>query len=127
MTAPAPPIDDPEPAAWPPDEPPAAASGPAESRLLPQYSFRTMAVGLTTLALAAFTYRQSSRGSIWAEALVFATATIGICFFAYAVLFLIAWLPALLVREPAEDIGLGNPFTEAQLPPQVLPPRDPVA
>jgi hypothetical protein len=104
-----------------------AASGPEESRLLPQYSFRSMAVGMTTLALAAFAYRQSSRGSIWAESLVFATATIGICFLAYAVLFLIAWVPALLVREPSEDIGLGNPFADAQLPPQVLPPRDPVA
>lgn len=126
MTIPAPSLDGPEPTAGPLDEPATAASGPEDSRLLPQYSFRTVAVGLTTLALAAFAYRQSTRGSLWAEALVFATATIGICFFAYAVLFLIAWVPALIVREPWHEADPGNPFAEGQLPPQVLPPRDPV-
>lgn len=102
-----------------------------ESGLLPQYSFRTMAIGLTTLALAAFTYRQSTRGSIWAEALVFAAGTIVVCFIAYAALFLLAWVPALLARNPEEEFApdnpFGNPFADGQLPPQVVPPRDPGA
>ena len=100
MTAPAQPVDDPGPGERRHDERPqddfpltdlsgddsagdeasetdlVEAPRCSESGLLPQYSFRTLAIGLTTLALAAFTYRQSTRGSIWAEALVFAAGTI---------------------------------------------------
>ena len=116
-----------------------AATAPRRlaSQLLPQYSFRTMAVGLTTLALAAFALRQSTRGSIWAEALVFAAGTIVVCFLAYAALFLIAWVPALIGRDQADDFApdnpfdtpfaspFDNPFADGQLPAQVVPPRAP--
>ena len=92
-----------------------------------------MAVGLTTLALAAFALRQSTRGSIWAEALVFAAGTIVVCFLAYAALFLIAWVPALIGRDQADDFAPDNPFdnpfaspfADGQLPAQVVPPRAP--
>ena len=160
MTAPAQPAEDPgqrpderRPNEWPPNEwhgdaspldessetesleDDSAATAPRRlvSQLLPQYSFRTMAVGLTTLALAAFALRQSTRGSIWAEALVFAAGTIVVCFVAYAALFLIAWVPALIGRDRGDELAPDNPFAnpfdnrfaDGQLPPQVVPPRAP--
>jgi len=94
------------------------------SRLLPQYSFRTVIIGTTALALAAFVYRQSTLGAIWAEALVFASAVILCCFFGFAALFLIAWIPALVGRDSWEDVAKGNPFADGQLPPQLLPPTE---
>lgn len=107
-----------------PDLPPASVQPRLRSRLLPQYSFRTVIIGTTVLALAAFIYRQSTFGAVWAEALVFATTVILSCFIGFAVLFLIAWIPALIGRDSWEDVGKGNPFADGQLPPQLLPPTE---
>lgn len=110
-----PPMPDPAPASVPPRAP---------TRVLPQYSFRTAAATVTLLALAAFVYRQAARGNTLAEAIVFAAAVILACFACYAVLFLIAWIPALIGRDTWEDVGRGSPFAAGQLPPQVLPPAE---
>lgn len=103
---------------------PASVQPKAEARVLPQFSFRTVGVGMTVLVLAAFIYRRSMLGSVWAEALVFATATILVCFACFAALFLLAWIPALIGRDRWEDVVKGNPFAEGQLPPQLLPPAE---
>jgi hypothetical protein len=107
-----------------PESPPASVQPPVRSRLLPQYSFRTVMIGTAALALAAFVYRQSMLGAVWAEALVFASATILCCFVGFAFLFLIAWIPALIGRDSWEDVAKGNPFADGQLPPQLLPPTE---
>jgi len=108
----------------PAEETPASVQPPVRSRLLPQYSFRTVMIGTTALALAAFVYRQSTLGAIWAEALVFASAVMVCCFVGFALLFLIAWIPALVGRDAWEDVAQGNPFADGQLPPQLLPPTE---
>ncbi len=104
--------------------PPASVQPRVRSRVLPQYSFRSVIIGTTLLALAAFVFRQSMFGAVWAQALVFATSVILCCFIGFAVLFLIAWVPALIGRESWEDVSKGNPFADGQLPPQLLPPTE---
>ncbi len=103
---------------------PASVQPRLHSRALPQYSFRTVIIGTAVLALAAFVYRQSMLGSVWAQALVFASAVILCCFIGFALLFLIAWVPALIGRDSWEGVSKGNPFADGQLPPQLLPPTE---
>jgi len=106
------------------DVPPSSVQPRLRSRVLPQYSFRTVMIGTTVLALAAFVYRQSIFGAVWAQALVFASAVILCCFIGFGLLFLIAWIPALIGRDSWEDVSKGNPFADGQLPPQLLPPTE---
>lgn len=106
------------------DLPPASVQPRARSQVLPQYSFRTVIIGTTLLALAAFVYRQSIFGTVWARSFVFAASVILCCFIAFAVLFLIAWVPALIGKDSWEDVSKGNPFADGQLPPQLLPPTE---
>ena len=107
------------------EQPPSSVQPRLQNRVLPQYSFRTVVIAMTLLALAAFAYRQASLGAGWATALVAATAFLLGCFALYAVLFLLAWIPALVGWDRWEDVGKGNPFAEGQLPPQLLPPPSP--
>jgi hypothetical protein len=103
---------------------PASVLPRLQSKLLPQYSFRVVVIGMTLLAVAAFVFRQSMLGSVWAQALVFASSVILCCFIAFVVLFLLAWVPALIGRDSWQDVSHGNPFADGQLPPQLLPPND---
>lgn len=106
-------------------EPPPSVLPQDSGGLLPQYSFRTAVALMTLLALAAFIYRQAARGAAWAEALVVAGAFLLGCFALYGLLFLLAWIPALIGRDRWADVGKGNPFADGQLPPQLLPPSPP--
>jgi len=109
----------------PADQPPPSVLPRLQDRVLPQYSFRTVVIGMTLLAVAAFVYRQSTLGAAWAMAVVVAASFVIGCFALYAVLFLLAWIPALIGWDRYEDVGKGNPFAEGQLPPQLLPPSPP--
>jgi len=95
------------------------------SRVLPRLSFRLMLVLVTLSAVVAFTVRQAFAGSSIAMALIFVVSNVAISFAFFAILFLIAWIPAVIGRDRLEDLNLGNPFSIDQLPPRVLPPRDP--
>lgn len=102
-----------------------SAEPPVRGGLLPQYSFRTVVIGMTLLALAAFVGRQAALGASWAGALVAGAAFLVGCFALYACLFLLAWIPALVGRDQWDDVSKGNPFADGQLPPQLLPPSEP--
>ena len=95
------------------------------SRALPRLSFRVVLGVVTLTAFVAFTVRQSWAGSPLATAILYSLATVALCFAAFGVLFLIAWIPAVIGRDGLEDVHRGNPFSLDQLPPQLLPPRDP--
>jgi len=95
------------------------------NRLLPQVSFRTMMLVATVTAMVAFTTRLALGGSMIAISFVNAVATLVITFVCFAILFVIAWIPAVIGYDSLEDTNLGSPFAEDQLPPQVIPPRDP--
>lgn len=107
-----------------PESPPSVL--PRErSRLLPRISFRFVLLVVTATALAAYILRLAWDGSPLATALMYSLATVVICFAAFGLLFLIAWIPAAIGRDGLEDVIRGNPFSIDQLPPQLLPPREP--
>lgn len=108
-----------------PVAPTASVSEKEISRVLPRLSFRLMLIVVTLTAAVAFTFRQASAGSSLAAAIIYSLLAVSLSFALFAVLFLIAWIPAVIGRDRFEDVNLGNPFSIDQLPPQVLPPRDP--
>ena len=93
--------------------------------MLPRLSFRFLLTAVTLGACVAFTIRLALAGSPIAVAVMYSLTTLAICFALFAILFLIAWIPAVIGRDRLEDVHLGNPFSIDQLPPQVLPPREP--
>ncbi len=104
---------------------PAAVDPEIASRLLPQVSFRLILAVVTLAALAALAGRRAGLGGAFAGAVLAVMAALLATFSGFAVLFLIAWVPAVLGRDRWSEVGKGNPFAEGQLPPQLLPPRDP--
>lgn len=109
-----------------PPQPAAPESLPPseDSGILPRYGFRWMLAISTVAALLAFAYRQASGGSAVAQAVIVAAGFLACCFALYGVLYLVAWIPALVGRDRFQDIGQGNPFADGQLPPQILPPPE---
>jgi hypothetical protein len=97
------------------------------SRALPKLSFRFMLTVVTLAAVVAFILRLSDSGSAVAIAVLYSLGSAALCFALFAVLFLIAWIPAVIGRDVYEDVHVGNPFADDQLPPQILPPREPGA
>jgi RsiW-degrading membrane proteinase PrsW (M82 family) len=95
------------------------------SRVLPKLSFRVLLTIVTVTAVVAFAARLANAGSPLATALVFVVGLLAGLFALFAILFLIAWVPAIIGRDRWEDVHKGNPFAADQLPPQVLPPREP--
>lgn len=95
------------------------------SRALPKLSFRVLLIVVTMAALVAFAGRMANAGSPLALSLIFVVGLVAGLFALFALLFLIAWVPAIIGRDRWEDVKHGNPFAADQLPPQVLPPREP--
>ena len=95
------------------------------SRVLPRISFRLIMTFVTAVAALAMGVRLTLLGSPLAVGIVYAAATLLLTLAVFAALFLVAWVPAVFGRDELEDVHLGSPFSVDQLPPQVLPPRDP--
>jgi len=95
------------------------------SRLLPRISFRAI-LGLVTAAAGIFwLLRQSLAGSQFLAAVAMGLAFVAVVGGLSMLLFVIAWVPAWLGRDKWADVNRGNPFAADQLPPQILPPRNP--
>jgi uncharacterized membrane protein len=77
----------------------------------------TSAVGLAWLA------RLSFQGSQLATSVLVPVAVVAIFFGVSFFLFVLAWVPAIILRNKNEDLREGNPFAADQLPPQILPPK----
>ncbi len=93
------------------------------SRILPQYSFRYAMLGVTSAVGLAWLARMSYQGSQWATSLLVPCAVVVIYFVVSFLLFVLAWVPAVILRDKNEDLREGNPFAADQLPPQILPPK----
>ncbi|MGV3484871.1 MAG: hypothetical protein ACO1RT_10680 [Planctomycetaceae bacterium] len=106
-------------------ESPASMMPVERSRAMPRLSFRFLMTVVTLGAIVALTWRNALAGSALAVAVLYSLATLAMGFVTFAALFVIAWIPAVIGRDRLEDVRLGNPFSADQLPPQVLPPRDP--
>lgn len=95
------------------------------SRLLPRISFRLIFVVTTGVAVAAAVARAAGEGGALAFSVLMAMAVPLACFALFISLFLICWIVSSLWYESEDDTLKGSPFAEGQLPPQILPPRDP--
>ena len=95
------------------------------SRALPRLSFQFSLIVVTLTATGALAFRNAQQGSAIAGAVIYVLVSIGLSFGLFAILFLIAWIPATIGQDRLEDVHKGNPFSGNQMPPQLLPPRDP--
>lgn len=93
------------------------------SRLLPKLSFRSVMLTVTLAAFVAWLGRLAWDGHPLPMSLIYALLALVAFFVASLLLFLIAWVPAFLLRHLQSDSREGNPFAADQLPPQILPPR----
>lgn len=95
---------------------------PSRSRLLPQLSFQGLAWTIAITAVVAFTLRNAYLGAGWARALLYPLAVGIASAVAFAILFLIAWLPANLLQNVSRQKQLTTNRGDDELPPQTLPP-----
>ena len=96
-----------------------------KSRLLPRFSFRFLFALTLCVALLAVTFQAAYAGYAVAISVL---AFIGflVAFFAACVLvFLLLWCLLGLRRIDGEADSPGSPFSDGQLPPQILPPSNP--
>lgn len=96
-----------------------------KSRLLPRISSRWLFVLTTLAAIIAAVARAAGEGGALAYSLMAALTFIAICFAAFVLLFVFARGVSLLWYDAPPELHDGSPFAEGQLPPQILPPRDP--
>ena len=97
------------------------------SRLLPRISFRLLFALTALAALVAALARAAGEGGPLARALLLAVGFLIFCFTLFAVLFLVGWAIACLTVRAKDTAPPGSPFAEDQLPPQMLPPREPTS
>jgi len=107
------------------DSPTPSVMRKERSRALPRLSFQFALSVVTLTATGALAFRYAQQGSAIAGAVIYALVSILVTFGLFAALFLIAWIPATIGQDQLEDIHKGNPFSGNQMPPQLLPPRDP--
>jgi hypothetical protein len=95
------------------------------SRLLPRISFRWL-LALTTLsAVLAAVARAAGGGTAIAWGAVVAIGFLVTCFALFVILFIFCWAVSSTWYDGEPDAAQGSPFSEGQLPPQILPPREP--
>ncbi len=92
--------------------------------MLPRVSFRWLFGVTTAAAILAAVARAAGSGAALAGAAVVALGFIAICFALFVLVFFISWAISSLWYEPEDDTHKGSPFSQDQLPPQILPPRE---
>lgn len=119
---------EPPPAAEPPPRVvPATAADwqPAAATFMPRYSFRTLMLVMSLLAVVALLFRQAWAGAAWAQGIGFVLLFVVGCGAMFVGLFLLAWLPATIGRDRLAETVQGSPFAGDRLPPQRVPPGQP--
>ena len=95
-----------------------------KSQMLPRISigflFALTTIGARIAALA----RAAGQGTAVAIAAFSALGFVAICFAVFVLLFLICRLIAYFLASKVSEASEGSPFSEGQLPPQILPPRE---
>ena len=82
---------------------------------------------MTTTAILAAVARSAGSGTAYAIGVLVAVGFLIACFACFAAVFLVAWSVATLTFRGDSDDLKGSPFAADQLPPQILPPREPEA
>lgn len=95
------------------------------SRLLPRISFRVLLLLTAAAAVVASLARAADEGGALAAAIVIVVGFILASFAMFVAMFLICWAVSWFWYRPDSGSLRGSPFAEGQLPPQILPPREP--
>lgn len=98
---------------------------PLKSRLLPRISFRSLFALTLVSAVVAAVARAAGGGNALAFGFISAIAFAALVVVSLAVVFLLSWMIAS-IGYTSDATSQASPFAEDQLPPQILPPRDPV-
>ena len=94
------------------------------SKMLPRITLGFL-FGLTTAgALIAAVARSAEKGVDLAIAALAVVGFFAACFAVFVLLFLVCRMIALLKGDVVSDANQGSPFSDGQLPPQILPPRE---
>jgi len=98
-----------------------------KSRMLPRLSLNSLLALTTIAALIAALARAAGQGGALARAALAAVAFIATCFVMFVLMFLIGRLAALVVyrNQTHRQDQAASPFAADQMPPQILPPREP--
>lgn len=91
---------------------------------MPRVSFRWILALMTFSALLAAVARAAGEGGAFAVAAMFAVGFVVVCLLLFILLFLFCWAIALVWYDRDAETAKGSPFSEGQLPPQILPPRE---
>jgi hypothetical protein len=95
-----------------------------QSRMLPRITLGFL-FGLTTLgALIAAVARAAGQGAELAIAALAALGFVALCFAIFVTMFLICRVIAMVKGDVVLEATEGSPFSDGQLPPQILPPRE---
>ena len=98
-----------------------------KSRLLPRISFRFMFLLTLGFALLGAATRSAVEGYAFAIAVLAFIGCLVIFFVACMFVFVLTWAMSLPLRRSRENPTQGSPFADGQLPPQILPPRNPMS
>jgi uncharacterized Tic20 family protein len=98
-----------------------------KSRFLPRFSFRFLFLLTFICALVGAILQSAGAGYAVAISAVVSLSYFLVFFALCILLFLVLWSLSFLQRDKADEQNAGSPFAEGQLPPQILPPRNPTA
>lgn len=96
-----------------------------QSRLLPKISTRWLFVTTAMAAVIGAVARAAGEGATFAYAVLAGVGFLVAAFLAFAFVFLIARAASVIWYRPEPEQHEGSPFSDGQLPPQILPPQEP--
>jgi len=92
--------------------------------MLPRISLGFLFVLTTLGALIAALARVAGQGNALAIAVMMGFGFVALCFVISVLLFLFCRLGSFMKGDVVVDASEGSPFSDGQLPPQILPPRE---
>ncbi|MEM1067959.1 MAG: hypothetical protein AAGI63_03610 [Planctomycetota bacterium] len=93
--------------------------------MLPKVSSKWLFLLTALAAVFSAIARVAGQGSSLAYAFLATFGFIAACFASFGLLFFLARAVASIWYQPPSTLEDGSPFAEGQLPPQILPPRNP--
>lgn len=94
--------------------------------LIPRFSLRQLLLITTASAVFCYVLAMATRGQTWAIVISTAVSSVLLALIVHAVLFVIAWLLALMGSMFTKQHVPASPFANAAPPPQLItPPEDP--
>jgi hypothetical protein len=106
---------------------PAPANGKNETDMvIPQFSIRQILAMMSALGVFFVVASLAMRGHRWAASIVAVGVALLLAFAAYGLCFFAGWCVSLFLGRLGEQPKTGSPFAHDTLPPQIIPPEQPL-